>query len=476
MKTFLFVILFFSCLAHGGDGRVVGNGGDVIVCYGADKEISEIHLLDYYEAFVLRGLDLDLGADLLSPLAKVKLVLSRLQRLSPLRSERYLNHLETFFNEALIKSGIVLTDIYDAGTIVLPSANCEIKQIANQSTPLLPFDKRYLIDKNLWDLLDNNQKAGLILHEIVYREALEYGHLNSISTRYLNGLLSSTYLNQLERQEFIDVLYQLDFDNIQIQKANLMLKKIINERVIDTRPLFHSNGSLKFGHIREGSSFNILGNSLELRQTIEFFPNGMVQALYPNRVGPVIFFDLVFVAAPQKIQFHLHGAVKKILIESPLMFNFENLKIETIGQLEFFENHQLKFAELEQGEWQVNGASTPIKRIIEFHPTGAVKKVDLIKPTYFTFANGGFLFRDGLEFHPNGQLHKGSGNSLTEIIKLQGKKILFSTFNPFLFYSDGSLKAGNIAEKVRLKLSNGHSQYFLPPAKIFFTRKGLVQI
>ena len=39
--------------------------------------------------------------------------------------------------------------------------------------------------------MDETQKAGLVLHELVYREALSYGHADSILTRYFVALISS---------------------------------------------------------------------------------------------------------------------------------------------------------------------------------------------------------------------------------------------------------------------------------------------
>ena len=40
-------------------------------------------------------------------------------------------------------------------------------------------------------MLDNNGKAGLILHELIYREAIEGGATESTAVRYFNSMLAS---------------------------------------------------------------------------------------------------------------------------------------------------------------------------------------------------------------------------------------------------------------------------------------------
>jgi hypothetical protein len=50
-------------------------------------------------------------------------------------------------------------------------------------------DKIYLIDRDLWERLDNNNKAGLVLHEIIYRESIRGGAVNSRAVRKYNGLI-----------------------------------------------------------------------------------------------------------------------------------------------------------------------------------------------------------------------------------------------------------------------------------------------
>lgn len=65
-------------------------------------------------------------------------------------------------------------DSYEDG---LPKG-CEIKQIV-----IYKDDGRILMDQDLFDALDNVNKAALVLHEIFYAELREYGETNSLRTR-----------------------------------------------------------------------------------------------------------------------------------------------------------------------------------------------------------------------------------------------------------------------------------------------------
>lgn len=83
-----------------------------------------------------------------------------------------------------------MPDIQDSLVRVFPRG-CKIEQIAIQKEPAFPEDKRFTVSKDLWDLLDEDNKAGLVLHEIIYREALLYGHEDSVNARYVNSIWTS---------------------------------------------------------------------------------------------------------------------------------------------------------------------------------------------------------------------------------------------------------------------------------------------
>jgi len=166
-----------------------GNGGDIIFC---DDKSNKHHLtlLDFYEARRLNRV-LNLG-DGNNWKKLVENVLDRWEKVAKRRSENYKKWLDSFEKEALIADNF-LGDIPDHGNVVLPRG-CELRQVAIQRPDSILFEEvpRYEIDLEYWKQMSEVEKAGLVLHELVLREAINNAYQsNSIPTRYFVGYLSS---------------------------------------------------------------------------------------------------------------------------------------------------------------------------------------------------------------------------------------------------------------------------------------------
>lgn len=185
-------------------------GGNVIVC----KSNKDAELLDYYEARVIRGLKIDLGDASLNYLDKVRYVLNRLKKIDPNRAEEYFEDLDDFEKSSRIIDNFELTPVDDSLISGLPSG-CELKQAAVQHPPEFPNDPYYIISGNLWKLLSENGKAGLVLHEIIYREMLHNNAKDSKGARYYNGIISSLNYNYATLTEYPEILssVQLSFQD-----------------------------------------------------------------------------------------------------------------------------------------------------------------------------------------------------------------------------------------------------------------------
>lgn len=190
-------------------GQEVGNGGDAVVCARAYPELGgeRAGLLDYYEGRAVHGLTPDFsGADGVD--GRVALAISRLEALDPDRAGLYRHYAETFWSEAIILQNAHLPDLPDDGPVSLPGEDCRLQQLAIQSEPLQPGHKRYSINGKIWNLLNDDAKAGLILHEIAYREAKSLGHETSARIRHLNGMMAANALKSLSHDAYTDLLEQ----------------------------------------------------------------------------------------------------------------------------------------------------------------------------------------------------------------------------------------------------------------------------
>lgn len=162
-------------------GNEVGNGGDVIICKDSVK------LLDYYEAA-------DLGFFVSEPKDNKKYekiiydLLEEFQNIDDKLARQYKKRMEEISKEIEFKSSIVLTDIPDSNHEALPTG-CRLEQIAIRRNEE-KNGKLFLISKDLWNKMDNTNKAGLILHEIIYEHFLYLGEKDSRKARFMNALIS----------------------------------------------------------------------------------------------------------------------------------------------------------------------------------------------------------------------------------------------------------------------------------------------
>ncbi len=190
----LFILFFLPVLAWAGVSRV-GNGGDVVYCQHSQNRPT-LQQLDFYELSFYDGQEAILGSPTDSPIVKVGYVINWIRQFSPVRADLYNERLQNFMSR-VSWSQEPLVDIPDSQHIVLP-VNCEVRQLAIQDHAHDPV--HYTIDKTLWDQMDNTSRAGLILHEIVYEEALRNKHENSINARSLVRFL-------VRRKTAIDATY-----------------------------------------------------------------------------------------------------------------------------------------------------------------------------------------------------------------------------------------------------------------------------
>ncbi|KYG63657.1 hypothetical protein AZI86_12565 [Bdellovibrio bacteriovorus] len=196
MKALLLVILVLGALSGnaapdpGGGGGTVGNGGDVVVC----PALNTVLLLDIYEADKLRGFKLSLGSSELTVKQKIQIAIARLKRLDPVRASTVDYNANTFFKEAKFISGIALRDVEDSLEPFLP-AGCHKEQIAIQNAKVVPEDPFYVVNAELWEKLDNDNQAALVIHEAIFRAAR--GTWSSSLVRLLNSAAFSDRFDNL---------------------------------------------------------------------------------------------------------------------------------------------------------------------------------------------------------------------------------------------------------------------------------------
>jgi len=215
MKTKIILTLFVAILTHKAyseswvpDFNIVdqvGNGGKAVLCKDDHGDMTSIQMLDFFESQRLYELFPEFPSG--TPEEKALGAVNRLVAVDKERMEKYRREIQQFESNRYLTG--TLSETSDAESIITPPPNCEIVQVAVQIKPSFPGDRTYYIDDTLWSKLDEDNKAGLILHEIIFHEALIRGHKNSRATRYLTALISSTKLNAMVQSDYQDTLRSL---------------------------------------------------------------------------------------------------------------------------------------------------------------------------------------------------------------------------------------------------------------------------
>lgn len=456
LYSLFFNILFIS-FSVGATGRTVGNGGDAVVCEDSKQNLQSIELLDFYEGRILKGIVTDLGGDDLSVDQKITLALARLQRVSPERAQRYSKDVAHFFEETLFLEDSRLQDIPDTGNIVIPR-NCRIAQIANQSAPLYSDDKRYVIDRHLWDALDNTGRAGLILHEVIYKEALELGHQNSVSVRSLNANLCSRRIESMSIQQYTAFLQALGFDTNSIQGA---LVSILAEF-----PVFYENGLLKSAKVVDGSVYFIGAQKLHLRDHIRFYSSGKIQQVVLNQQE---FFDIGGRAqklSPYEMNFFESGGLESASFNEMALLQSESYFLKVLGAAHFYENGSLRLANVQEGWVNIRNQKASVGQVLQLDESGRFVQGILNAPISLKINDKIVSVSGGLKLDRQDKVQI---LSLAEdsILNVGGRSILFSRWGKVLFHPGTELiQSACTAQDFEFKVSGSSKRKTFPARSV----------
>lgn len=336
-------LLFYSVLSLAG-GDWVGNGGNVISCGNS------LRLLDYFEADEQRRIPLELGPNHMSFQQKVYYVLHRLEDVNPTRAKMYKKWFRTFDEETQWFFVGKFLPIRDSGVVIIPE-ECEIKQVAMQrpNALIMPGDQRYVIDLRLFEKLSEDDKAGLVLHELIYREAIELGIASSPGVRYFNQVISSYLMRTFDSRMMLDLVRTAGLKHVDYHGFAVGLEAA----------QYHEDGALKTATIWAG---NLLGQNISAKYA-NFYPNGRIesflytsadnyvfsvngQPLLMNHNGPL---SRMFL-----LKFHENGNLMSgsVKDKTPLILNGKQVLLSNLnGAVTFWPNGQLHTGFVESSDY-----------------------------------------------------------------------------------------------------------------------------
>lgn len=216
--SFVFYFLTWSTFVLC-QGRV-GNGADTIVCKDGQRLF-----LDYYEMDV-HFLTLDPLTGTLDQIMEKYFV--KLDRFDPLRSKRYRLWYADFFDESVAMHPFNY-EVRDSGRTKELPKGCKQEQLFYQLRNINNLGKRYFYSKVGWESIESNHiKAGVILHELILREAIMNGQLTSESARLFNGWIASKEFFGLEVGEYEGLLKEIGFMSFDSPKKLLKLYNFLD--------------------------------------------------------------------------------------------------------------------------------------------------------------------------------------------------------------------------------------------------------
>lgn len=209
MKSFIYLFFCFGSLFTFA-GTAVSGGGGAIVCTSKDGKIKSAQVFDLFEGEILYGLPKFISTNTLSHyLTKTK---ETLKNLSPNYS--YIADLMDLVqsNIKYLPSGVHLTTVNDSNPTALPSG-CELRQLAHYID-----DSLVLIDSDIWTVLDDLNKAALIVHEAVYRfergpDTVDSRHARKIVGHLLSDTILEPILEGVPDNPLFCWAFQKDFEN-----------------------------------------------------------------------------------------------------------------------------------------------------------------------------------------------------------------------------------------------------------------------
>lgn len=176
-------------------------GGNVVECQNSTGGASSMRLLDYYEAELLMPeLARDLGNGKTVD-ERVEYALDRLEDFDKSRADRYRKGAANFMSDTRFVTKVELPSLNDHDYVPLEQ-HCKIRQLAIQNISPYPQAKKFTIRQEFWNQLTTDDKAGLILHELIYEEAMAAGQKNSRNSRYFNAVISSAMMGNLSQGEY----------------------------------------------------------------------------------------------------------------------------------------------------------------------------------------------------------------------------------------------------------------------------------
>ncbi|MFV8257103.1 hypothetical protein ACNQKP_04825 [Bdellovibrio bacteriovorus] len=222
MRFCQFVIISLLSLiaasAHANNWYDRGNAGFALFCTGKAPIV-----LDLYEV-TTRDLGEVKFSKAVTAVDKAVDLASRLEVVDPARARQYKESALDFMNSAQFVTDLGIRKTPDLGLVTVPT-DCALEQVVFQRNPSILNKARYVVNSNLWNQLDADNQAALILHEAIYREVINStaNELFSERVRIFNGVIHAQSVRSLLKKDYLKMLQELHLSTYEENGIKLSL-------------------------------------------------------------------------------------------------------------------------------------------------------------------------------------------------------------------------------------------------------------
>lgn len=298
----IITILVLSMIPYLGSAKPMpsgyewGNGGFFVACSEASSLGAGVFSVDRIEGMYLHNFKTStVVQNMDNEEVIIQEVLQRLKVANPVRAMKYQKWYAEIKESREWADGYSFMLLPDSSSTVVPQG-CEPKQAAIFVTSPNSEKVRFIFDKSLWDRASALDRAYLIFHELIYREATlpENEHQNSIASRYFNGWIFSR-LEALDQVDILSLLKGLHFKNSEYNGISIVLSGRMDPRVplLKEAPIDFYPNSKNVKRAALGAEFSVVvGNEVfnrvcndpifdtEFRSYVEFYPSGKVKSMH----------------------------------------------------------------------------------------------------------------------------------------------------------------------------------------------------
>ncbi len=190
--------------AHANNWYDRGNAGFALFCTGKAPIVLDLYEVTTRDLGVVKYSKADTAVDKAVDLA------SRLEVVDPARMRQYKESALDFMNSAQFVTDLGIRQTPDLGLVTVPQ-DCALEQVIFQRNPSILNKARYVVNANLWNQLDADNQAALILHEAIYREVINSpaNEMFSERVRIFNGVIHAQHVRSLLKKDYLKMLQEL---------------------------------------------------------------------------------------------------------------------------------------------------------------------------------------------------------------------------------------------------------------------------